>query len=72
MCNSRRLHSRPQADLLGSPIKDLGLHDGDRRLHPKLEVTIQLNVARSARRAELQAVQVESRNWPQKKKLQPN
>ena len=37
------------------PIKDLGLHDVSVTLHPEVEVTIQLNVARSAEEAELQA-----------------
>ena len=41
--------------VLGSPIKDLGLHDVTVVLHPEVEVTIQLNVARSAEEAELQA-----------------
>ncbi|WP_300516737.1 50S ribosomal protein L9 [Aliiroseovarius sp.] len=38
-----------------SPIKDLGLHDVAVKLHPEVEVTIQLNVARSDEEAELQA-----------------
>ncbi|MFL4471529.1 50S ribosomal protein L9 [Tateyamaria armeniaca] len=37
------------------PIKELGLHDVDVTLHPEVEVTVQLNVARSAEEAELQA-----------------
>ncbi len=41
--------------VLGSPIKDLGLHDVTVVLHPEVEATIQLNVARSAEEAELQA-----------------
>ncbi|EAP84044.1 50S ribosomal protein L9 [Sulfitobacter sp. EE-36] len=41
--------------VLGSPIKDLGLHDVTVILHPEVEATIQLNVARSAEEAELQA-----------------
>ncbi len=40
---------------LTAPIKDLGLHDVVVRLHPEVEVTIQLNVARSPEEAELQA-----------------
>ncbi|MDQ2089055.1 50S ribosomal protein L9 [Marimonas arenosa] len=40
---------------LASPIKDLGLHDVIVNLHPEVEVTIQLNVARSAEEADLQA-----------------
>ncbi|MBM7068060.1 50S ribosomal protein L9 [Actibacterium sp. 188UL27-1] len=40
---------------LGRPIKDLGLHDVEVRLHPEVEVTIILNVARSEEEAELQA-----------------
>ncbi len=40
---------------LSSPIKELGLHDVHVRLHPEVEATIQLNVARSAEEAELQA-----------------
>ncbi|MBM1631743.1 50S ribosomal protein L9 [Sulfitobacter mediterraneus] len=41
--------------VLGSPIKDLGLHDVTVVLHPEVEATIQLNVARSPEEAELQA-----------------
>jgi large subunit ribosomal protein L9 len=37
------------------PIKDLGLHDVSVVLHPEVEATITLNVARSAEEAELQA-----------------
>jgi large subunit ribosomal protein L9 len=37
------------------PIKELGLHDVSVTLHPEVEVTIHLNVARSAEEAELQA-----------------
>lgn len=40
---------------LTAPIKDLGLHDVVVKLHPEVEVTIQLNVARSPEEAELQA-----------------
>jgi len=45
---------RKQVALI-SPIKDLGIHDVLVKLHPEVEVTIQLNVARSAEEAELQA-----------------
>jgi large subunit ribosomal protein L9 len=38
-----------------SPIKELGLHDVQVVLHPEVEVTITLNVARSPEEAELQA-----------------
>ncbi|PHR06452.1 MAG: 50S ribosomal protein L9 [Sulfitobacter sp.] len=41
--------------VLGSPIKDLGLHNVNVILHPEVEATIQLNVARSPEEAELQA-----------------
>ena len=41
--------------VLISPIKDLGLHDVAVKLHPEVDVTIQLNVARSDEEAELQA-----------------
>ena len=37
------------------PIKELGLHEVSVSLHPEVEVTITLNVARSAEEAELQA-----------------
>ncbi len=37
------------------PIKELGLHDVSVTLHPEVEVTIHLNVARSVEEAELQA-----------------
>ncbi|MCG6902951.1 MAG: 50S ribosomal protein L9 [Rhodobacter sp.] len=37
------------------PIKELGLHDVTVILHPEVEATIQLNVARSTEEAELQA-----------------
>ncbi len=37
------------------PIKQLGLHDVHVTLHPEVEVTIELNVARSVEEAELQA-----------------
>jgi large subunit ribosomal protein L9 len=37
------------------PIKELGIHNVQVVLHPEVDVTIQLNVARSAEEAELQA-----------------
>lgn len=40
---------------LTRPIKELGLHDVTVTLHPEVEVTISLNVARSPEEAELQA-----------------
>ncbi|MBJ3761909.1 50S ribosomal protein L9 [Maribius pontilimi] len=40
---------------LAAPIKELGLHDVIITLHPEVDVTIQLNVARSQEEAELQA-----------------
>ncbi|MBD3679442.1 MAG: 50S ribosomal protein L9 [Rhodobacteraceae bacterium] len=45
---------RKQISLM-TPIKELGLHDLVVTLHPEVEVTITLNVARSAEEAELQA-----------------
>jgi len=41
--------------VLSAPIKELGLHDVQIVLHPEVDATIQLNVARSAEEAELQA-----------------
>jgi large subunit ribosomal protein L9 len=41
--------------VLGAPIKYLGLHDVQIVLHPEVDATIQLNVARSPEEAELQA-----------------
>jgi large subunit ribosomal protein L9 len=41
--------------VLNAPIKDLGLHEVQIVLHPEVEVTIHLNVARSPEEAELQA-----------------
>ena len=41
--------------VLTRPIKELGLHDVSVTLHPEVEVTIHLNVARSPEEAELQA-----------------
>ena len=41
--------------VLARPIKYLGLHDVIINLHPEVEATIQLNVARSQEEAELQA-----------------
>ncbi len=40
---------------LAKPIKELGLHDVHVLLHPEVDITIQLNVARSDEEAELQA-----------------
>jgi len=40
---------------LKAPIKDLGLHELHVVLHPEVDVTIVLNVARSTEEAELQA-----------------
>ena len=44
---------KKQVVLLGA-IKELGLHDVSVKLHPEVEATITLNVARSAEEAELQ------------------
>ncbi|MGR3467779.1 MAG: 50S ribosomal protein L9 [Shimia sp.] len=41
--------------VLGAPIKVLGLHEVTVALHPEVEATIELNVARSPEEAELQA-----------------
>ena len=41
--------------VLQGPIKELGLHDVTLVLHPEVEATITVNVARSAEEAELQA-----------------
>ncbi|MEQ6204303.1 50S ribosomal protein L9 [Sulfitobacter sp. HNIBRBA2951] len=41
--------------VLTAPIKNLGVHDVLVVLHPEVEATIELNVARSAEEAELQA-----------------
>ena len=41
--------------VIARPIKELGLHEVHVTLHPEVEVVIQLNVARSAEEAELQA-----------------
>jgi len=40
---------------LNGPIKELGLHEVAVSLHPEVEVTVKVNVARSAEEAELQA-----------------
>ena len=40
---------------LARPIKDLGLHEVHVSLHPEVDVTIILNVARSAEEAKIQA-----------------
>ena len=45
---------RKQVALI-APIKELGIHDVAVKLHPEVDVTIQLNVARSPEEAELQA-----------------
>ena len=45
---------RKQVALI-APIKELGLHDLTVRLHPEVEATITVNVARSPEEAELQA-----------------
>ena len=41
--------------VLTGPIKELGLHKVEVQLHPEVSATIELNVARSAEEAELQA-----------------
>ena len=41
--------------VIAKPIKELGLHPVSVTLHPEVEVTITLNVARSSEEAELQA-----------------
>jgi large subunit ribosomal protein L9 len=41
--------------ILEAPIKELGVHNMIVRLHPEVECTIEINVARSAEEAELQA-----------------
>lgn len=41
--------------VLTAPIKDLGLHEVRVHLHPEVDATIKLNVARSTEEAELQA-----------------
>jgi large subunit ribosomal protein L9 len=45
---------RKQVILLG-PIKELGIHNVTVRLHPEVDATIRVNVARSPEEAELQA-----------------
>ena len=45
---------RQQVQLL-RPIKELGVHDVSVELHPEVDVTIKVNVARSEEEAELQA-----------------
>ncbi|MGO4915399.1 50S ribosomal protein L9 [Pseudogemmobacter sp. W21_MBD1_M6] len=45
---------RKQISLI-APIKELGLHDMRVRLHPEVEATITINVARSVDEAQLQA-----------------
>ncbi len=41
--------------ILIAPIKELGIHDVTVRLHPEVDTTIHVNVARSPEEAELQA-----------------
>ncbi|MEM7243539.1 MAG: 50S ribosomal protein L9 [Pseudomonadota bacterium] len=41
--------------IMAAPIKELGLHETLVSLHPEVDCTIKLNVARSAEEAELQA-----------------
>ncbi|EPX87233.1 LSU ribosomal protein L9P [Rubellimicrobium thermophilum DSM 16684] len=41
--------------ILNAPIKELGLHAVTLRLHPEVDATIHVNVARSPEEAELQA-----------------
>ena len=41
--------------ILLAPIKELGIHDVTVRLHPEVDTTIHVNVARSPEEAELQA-----------------
>lgn len=41
--------------VIAQPIKELGVHDVHIVLHPEVDVTIELNVARSPEEAELQA-----------------
>lgn len=41
--------------VLTAPIKELGLHDMTVQLHPEVDATITINVARSTEEAELQA-----------------
>ena len=41
--------------VLGAPIKELGMHSVTVVLHPEVDATIELNVARSTEEAELQA-----------------
>lgn len=41
--------------ILSAPIKELGLHTVIVRLHPEVDATIELNVARSTEEADLQA-----------------
>jgi large subunit ribosomal protein L9 len=45
---------RKQVILL-APIKELGIHDVTVRLHPEVDATVRVNVARSPEEAELQA-----------------
>ena len=49
--------------VLKAPIKELGLHAVEVRLHPEVEVEIVLNVARSPEEAELQAEEDEAHDF---------
>ncbi|MFY9238318.1 MAG: 50S ribosomal protein L9 [Roseovarius sp.] len=53
-CENGFTVDRKQVALV-NPIKDLGLHDVHVSLHPEVDATITLNVARSPEEAELQA-----------------
>ena len=44
---------------LSAPIKELGMHTVHVRLHPEVDTTIELNVARSTEEAELQAAGID-------------
>jgi large subunit ribosomal protein L9 len=44
-----------QQILLESPLKTLGIHDVIVALHPEVEVTVQVNIARTAEEADIQA-----------------
>ncbi len=41
--------------ILNAPMKELGLHEVTLRLHPEVDITVTVNVARSPEEAELQA-----------------
>ena len=55
LADRRRLHGRAQPDPAAAPIKTIGLHTVPVALHPEVEVTITINVARNADEAERQA-----------------